>query len=113
MLSTLAPEDALRATSRAGKLPDVVHLVLEGTDVNARDSRGMTPLLFAVTGEHPEIVRFLLEHGADVNARFLLPGASVESIGGCETCSYPSRALVRVMGTGSSAGCFRSLSRVT
>ncbi len=82
MLSTLAPEDALRATSRAGKLPDVVHLVLEGTDVNARDSRGMTPLLFAVTGEHPEIVRFLLEHGADVNARFLLPGGEQTAIPG-------------------------------
>jgi ankyrin repeat protein len=73
----LVPEDALRAASRTGKLADVVRLVLKGTDVNARDALGMTPLLFAVTGDDPEIVRFLLDHGANANARLSVSGQSV------------------------------------
>ena len=80
MRSALAPEDALRTASRTGKLADVVHLVLEGADANARDTRGMTPLLFAVTGDDPEIVRFLLEHGADVKARLSSPGGEPTEI---------------------------------
>jgi ankyrin repeat protein len=68
----LATEDALCAVVRAGILPEVVRLVIKGVEVNARDSLGMTPLLYAVTVDKPEIVGFLLEHGADANARQLL-----------------------------------------
>ncbi|HKQ18271.1 MAG TPA: ankyrin repeat domain-containing protein [Candidatus Eisenbacteria bacterium] len=37
--------------------------------VRSRDPVGMTALHLAVWGGHPEIVRLLLEHGADVNAQ--------------------------------------------
>ncbi len=42
-----------------------------GADVNARDSRALTPLIFAVATEYPEprIIQTLLDGGADVNAR--------------------------------------------
>ncbi|MHC4463099.1 MAG: ankyrin repeat domain-containing protein [Planctomycetota bacterium] len=38
-----------------------------GTDINAKDARGMTPLLRAVTGRHVDAVKFLIDNGADVN----------------------------------------------
>ncbi|MBM3793824.1 MAG: ankyrin repeat domain-containing protein [Acidobacteria bacterium] len=46
---------------------DMVRLLLEsGADVNARDTRGMTPLMLAVASEQqdPAIVKLLLSRGA-------------------------------------------------
>jgi ankyrin repeat protein len=46
----------------------VAHLLLErGTHVNARDKYHQTPLLLAVRHERSDLVRVLLEHGADPN----------------------------------------------
>ena len=39
-----------------------------GFDPNARDKDGVTALHRAAMGGHPEAVRVLLAHGADVNA---------------------------------------------
>jgi len=36
--------------------------------VNKVSPRGVTPLIAAIEAEDPGIVRFLLEHGADINA---------------------------------------------
>jgi len=48
----------------------VVKLLLEaGSDVNARDSLGMTPLHRAVLVGSADIVKLLLLNGADVNSR--------------------------------------------
>src|SRR5437879_7404602 len=41
----------------------------KGADVNARDSRVWTPLMRAAGNGHVEIVKLLIEHGADVNVR--------------------------------------------
>lgn len=41
----------------------------KGTDVDAKDDNGRTPLLFAVLGSEREVAEFLLAKGADVNAR--------------------------------------------
>ena len=44
-------------------------LIAAGTDVNARDLLGSTPLLDAAWAGYSAIAGFLLTHGADVNAR--------------------------------------------
>ena len=79
-VGALAPGDALRAVVRAGMLAEVVRLVITGADVNTRDALGMTPLLNAVTIDKPEVVGFLLDHGADANARLLLPAEAQAGI---------------------------------
>jgi ankyrin repeat protein len=40
-----------------------------GTDVNAKNKIGSTPLNYAAHGGHKEIVELLIAAGADVNAR--------------------------------------------
>ncbi len=46
-------------------------LLAAGSDVNARDVRGMTPLMLAVATDHqdPAVIRMLIEHGADPSAK--------------------------------------------
>jgi TonB family protein len=64
-----ADEAALLTAVREGRVDDVRTLLDQGTDVNARNEDGWTPLLFAAMGGHAEVVALLLERGADVNAR--------------------------------------------
>jgi uncharacterized protein len=47
-----------------GHLDTVKMLVDRGADVNATDVTGWTPLHAAAYGGNPEIIRFLLSHGA-------------------------------------------------
>ena len=52
--------------------PEMVQALLAaGADVNARDSRGMTALMFAVASETQDqrVLRLLLDAGADVNVK--------------------------------------------
>ncbi|QIE25973.1 Ankyrin repeats (3 copies) (plasmid) [Caballeronia sp. SBC1] len=44
-------------------------LVARGANVNLRDSIGATALDAAITSDNPDVGIFLVEHGADVNAR--------------------------------------------
>jgi ankyrin len=44
-------------------------LLAAGADINAKDSRGLTPLHEAARWGWNDVVRFLVEHGADLNAR--------------------------------------------
>ena len=54
-------------TRRAGWLPTVQYLVGElGADVNARDENGYTALHHAAARGDVEVIRYLVEHGADV-----------------------------------------------
>ena len=41
----------------------------KGADVNARAARGQTALMWAAAQKHPDVVKVLLAHGADVHAR--------------------------------------------
>ena len=61
----------LHRAAAFGPLEMVRELLKAGADVNARDSRALTPLIFAVATEYPapQILQTLLQAGADVNAR--------------------------------------------
>jgi len=50
--------------------PHLVETMLQhGAQKNAKDSQGMTTLLWSVVGKHPKTVDVLLNHGVDVNAQ--------------------------------------------
>ena len=54
--------------------PELVNALLDaGADANARDVRGMTPLMLAVATDrqNADVVRALIAKGADVNAKSL------------------------------------------
>jgi ankyrin repeat protein len=60
--------EALHFACQDGDLERVRALVSGGSDLNAFDDLGMTPLHHAAKGEHLEVARYLLENGANVNA---------------------------------------------
>jgi ankyrin repeat protein len=45
----------------------VQELIKSGTDINAQDQSGMTPLLRALSGSQVQLAKFLVENGADVS----------------------------------------------
>jgi ankyrin repeat protein len=50
-----------------GALDEIVRLYDEGIDVNCRTENGGTALMLASVAAEPDVVRFLLDHGADVS----------------------------------------------
>lgn len=62
--------NSIHDLSRWGEM-DKVRQILEANPeaVHERDALDKTPLFFAVTFDKPEMVRLLLEHGADINAK--------------------------------------------
>ncbi|MCZ6491098.1 MAG: ankyrin repeat domain-containing protein, partial [Acidobacteria bacterium] len=65
----------LMACARAGSADAVKLLLARHAGVNAKDTRrGQTGLMWAVAQQHVEVVRLLIEQGADVNARSHMPG---------------------------------------
>ena len=49
---------------------DIIKLLVEkGADINAQDGRGCTALMRAAYIGYPELVNFLLEHGADKSVK--------------------------------------------
>lgn len=63
-------ETPLMTASRTASAEGVKLLLAYGADPNARESwRGQTALMWAVSRKHPDVVRTLIEAGADVHAR--------------------------------------------
>lgn len=62
--------NALWFTVRNRNFEIAQFLVLQGADPNVQDKRdGLTPLMMAVSSDHVETVKLLLENGADVNIK--------------------------------------------
>ncbi len=63
-------ESVLMGCARTGSVAAVSALLAAGANVNAREpSENQTALMWAVAERHPDVVRLLIEHGADVSAR--------------------------------------------
>lgn len=71
VLPDLSPAGEIHEAAERGDLEKVQAIVAgDPAAVNARDEKvGWTPLLFAAFMGHAEVVEFLLDHGAEVNAR--------------------------------------------
>ncbi len=61
--------DYIHLSAYQGSLDKVTSFIEKGTDVNATDSYGATPLHYAARRGHKELVEFLIAKGADVNAQ--------------------------------------------
>ena len=61
-------ERALFEAAAVGNIEAVKKHLAAGTDVNAKNEKGMTPLMQAAWGGHNEITKLLIAKGADVNA---------------------------------------------
>ena len=57
------------ALMRAYGVDEVLALLDHGADLEKKDKRGMTALMFAVSSRNMQKVSLLLERGAEVNAR--------------------------------------------
>lgn len=64
-----SPMGNLHQAARSGSSLQVAAQLLLGADIDRRDERGMTPLMWAAWERHPEIVRQLLDRGADPNQK--------------------------------------------
>ncbi|HVY63833.1 MAG TPA: ankyrin repeat domain-containing protein [Gammaproteobacteria bacterium] len=63
-------ETALMVVARAGDVPAAELLLKAGADVNAVEAWGQqSPLMWAAAQKQPAMVKFLIAHGANVNAR--------------------------------------------
>uniref|UniRef100_A0A2C9K471 Uncharacterized protein n=1 Tax=Biomphalaria glabrata TaxID=6526 RepID=A0A2C9K471_BIOGL len=59
--------DALMVACTEGKLTVAKKLLLQGADVDCRNTHDYTPLMVAVEHNHESLVHLLLQNGADVN----------------------------------------------
>ena len=55
----------LLQAARGGQVETVQKLLAQGVAINTRDDKGNTALILAVTYRQPNVVRILLDRGAD------------------------------------------------
>ena len=85
----------LMIASAVSQNPDFIEAIIEmGGDINAANKKGFTPLMFAAAYNTPEIVRLLLEHGADTSAR-----ANIENMNALHTAAWlnPNPGVIDVL----------------
>jgi uncharacterized protein len=61
--------EKLLKAAEAGDGARIEALLANGVDINSRDKRGFTPLMYAAANDRVETIAFLVRRGADVNAR--------------------------------------------
>ena len=64
-----APDISIHKAAEEGNIEAVKQRLATGTDVNAKDGSGYTPLHRAAGRDHKEIVELLIAKGADLNAK--------------------------------------------
>jgi len=64
-----APDISIHDAAEEGNIKAVKQHLAAGTDVDAKDMNGETPLTWAAYSGHKEIAELLLANGADVNAK--------------------------------------------
>ena len=64
-----APDNLIRKAVRDGNIEAVKQYLDAGTDVNAKEENGVTPLHQAARNGHKEIAELLIAKGADVNVK--------------------------------------------
>jgi hypothetical protein len=69
--------ELLSLAARHGQVEAMEVLFEAGASPTAPDKRGRTPLMAAVQSGNPEAIRFLIDTGADVNARDQLQGTAL------------------------------------
>ncbi len=103
----------LMLACNAGHTVCVRLLLGAGAAVEAHDNEGLTPIMFAAQNGHDDIVRILMERGADPNAstypRYVRRIAG-QAEGARADCLYPG-SRIRVAATGSVVRLAWSVSR--
>ena len=64
-----APDISIHDAAHTGNIEAVKKHLAAGTDVNAKDEDGYTPLYAVAGGGHKEVAELLIAKGADVNAK--------------------------------------------
>ncbi|MCP4771092.1 MAG: ankyrin repeat domain-containing protein [Planctomycetes bacterium] len=64
-----APDIDIYGAAYTGNIEAIKQHLVAGTDVNAKNEWGGTPLHFATFGSYKEVVELLIAKGADVNAK--------------------------------------------
>ena len=64
-----AKHGTIHSAALGGEVEAVKEFLTAGTDVNAKDNDGSTPLHWAIPRGHKEIAELLIAEGADVNAK--------------------------------------------
>ena len=64
-----APDISIHNAAKGGNIEAVKQHLAAGTDVNAGDADGVTPLHSAAINGHKEIAELLIANGTDVNAK--------------------------------------------
>ena len=67
MLLEKGAELSVHVAAFVGDIDKVKSFIKKGVGVNASDGTGSTALHYAVIGSQAEVVKFLIDHGADVN----------------------------------------------
>lgn len=61
--------DALHKAVKNGDIQKIQNLIDKGYNVNSPDPHGITPLLYSIEMQNPNIVNLLIQNGADVNVK--------------------------------------------
>ena len=64
-----APDISIHEAAYAGNIEAVKQHLAAGTDVNAKNVKGMTPLAQAAWSSHNELTKLLIAKGADMEAK--------------------------------------------